>query len=218
MKLFSKSNITRSKVSHPELIHSAAEVEDSNLDGCIHVGEKSWLNGVTLFGNITVGRNTSVNGPNTDIHSFCNSVSIGSFCSIARNVTIQEHNHISNRCSTYFMMKRVFNESSMLDITSKGEISIGNDVWIGTQSIILSGAKIGDGAIVAANSVVTGEIPPYAIVGGSPAKVISYRFNEVIIQKLLQIKWWTWDYKKIMKNRPLFEGELSMEKLTQIIE
>jgi len=79
----------------------------------------------------------------------------------------------------------------------KGDIVIGNDVWIGYGVTILSGVTIGDGAIVAANSCVVKDVPPYSIVGGVPAKVIKYRFDDETIGKLLKIRWWDWDEQKI---------------------
>ena len=102
------------------------------------------------------------------------------------------------------------------DITSKGSIVIGNDVWIGAQSILVSGIKIGDGAVIAANSVVTKDVPPYAIVGGSPAKVINYRFSEEIISELANLKWWDWDLAKIKKNRSFFENEVSLSTICDL--
>jgi len=78
------------------------------------------------------------------------------------------------------------------DITSKGDISLGSDVWIGTQSVVLSGATISDGAVIGANSVVNSFVPPYAIAVGSPAKVVKYRFSDQLIRRLLTLKWWDW--------------------------
>lgn len=170
--------------------------------------------GVYISGKVVIKKYTSINGPNTDIYSKINRVEIGSFCSIARNVSIQEFNHRMDRITTYFINKNIFKEKSFADeISSKGDIAIGNDVWIGAHSVILSGAHISDGVVVAANSVVSGYIPPFAIVGGSPAKVIKYRFSEDIIKQLLEIKWWNWDLEKLNTNRDLFNGELTKEKL-----
>lgn len=85
----------------------------------------------------------------------------------------------------------------------KGDIVIGNDVWIGAKSTIMSGIKISDGVVVGAGSTVTKDVPPYAIVAGNPAKIIKYRFSEDIIEQLLQIKWWEWDENKIKENAML---------------
>lgn len=82
---------------------------------------------------------------------------------------------------------------------SKGNVVIGNDVWIGTDAIIMSGVTIGDGAVIGARSLVTRNVSPYAIVAGNPAKEIRKRFNDTIIQELLQIRWWEWSDERITR-------------------
>lgn len=83
---------------------------------------------------------------------------------------------------------------------NKGDTEIGNDVWIGFNSTIMPGIKIGDGAIIASNSTVTKDVKPYSIVGGNPAKEIKKRFSKEQIEKLLKISWWNWEIEKITKN------------------
>jgi acetyltransferase-like isoleucine patch superfamily enzyme len=80
---------------------------------------------------------------------------------------------------------------------NKGDIVIGNDVWIGYEAVIMPGVHIGDGAIIGTRAVVTKDVPPYAIVGGVPTQIIKNRFNDPTIQMLLKIKWWNWDIQKI---------------------
>ena len=87
--------------------------------------------------------------------------------------------------------------------TCKGDINVGNDVWIGAKSTIMSGITIHDGAIIAANSVITKDVPPYAIVAGNPGKVVKYRFTHDQIHNLQQIAWWDWDKEKIKHNAKL---------------
>jgi virginiamycin A acetyltransferase len=82
----------------------------------------------------------------------------------------------------------------------KGDIIVENDVWIGAKATIMSGVKIGNGSVVGSGSVVTKDVPPYAIVVGNPAVVVKYRFTEEQIQKLLDISWWSWDEEKIRDN------------------
>lgn len=88
----------------------------------------------------------------------------------------------------------------------RGTTIVGNDVWIGHSAYILPGITIGDGAVIGTKSVVTKDVPPYAIVGGNPAKIIRYRFNEEIIEKFLKIKWWDWSDEKIYENRQYFDN------------
>jgi virginiamycin A acetyltransferase len=132
------------------------------------------------------------------------SLTIGDYCSISKGVTfILGGNHISNTFTT-FPFKYFFNNGQHEALT-KGPIIIKDDVWIGTNAIVLSGVTIGRGAIVAAGSVVTHSIPPYAVVGGVPAKLIKMRFDDDLVNNLLQI-----DYKKINPYRNL---DLLIDKL-----
>ncbi|MDB0439597.1 CatB-related O-acetyltransferase [Clostridioides difficile] len=132
---------------------------------------------------------------------------IGKFCSIAckAKFLMTSGNHTMKSHSTYTFP--IFYEEWDLNINhitdawdNKGDIVIGNDVWIGYDAIIMSGVKIGDGAIIGTRAVVTNDVPPYSIVGGIPAKIIKKRFNDDIISKLLKIKWWDWSYEKIQSN------------------
>lgn len=82
----------------------------------------------------------------------------------------------------------------------KGDINIGNDVWIGYNATIMGGVTVGDGAIIATNSTVVRDVEPYSIVGGNPAAEIKKRFSEDIIAKLLKLKWWNWEIEKITEN------------------
>lgn len=135
-----------------------------------------------------------------------NSLSIGSYCSIAGKVQIfLSGNHRIDWVSTFPLNRRFPNWKDAKKIksetVSKGDVKIGNDVWLGYDSLILSGVSIGDGA-VAARSVITRNVPPYAIVGGNPAKVIKYRFDEETINELLAIKWWEWAPNKVEEAMP----------------
>ena len=212
------ANIISSIVNCKELVDNSAVVQYSELFGNVTIGARSLINKTVLSGNIKVGSNTTINGPGTEFYSVHNPITIGNFCSIARGTAIQENNHNTELLTTYFIKFRVFGEPYGTDAVSKGEINIGNDVWIGTGCTILTGVTIGDGAVLAANSVVTTDIPAYAIAGGTPAKVIKYRFSEDIIARLLDIKWWNWDIEKIKRNKPLFYEQPTLESLDNIID
>ncbi|MBL4898719.1 MAG: CatB-related O-acetyltransferase [Colwellia sp.] len=187
-----------------------AIIRGSILSGKVNIGDYAKIHQAEIGGDVTIGEHTTLWGPQLVVNSMVNPIVIGKYCSIARNVAIQEFNHNFQRPSTHFMNQNVFGGSYSEDIVSSGGIAIGNDVWIGTHSVILSGVKIGNGAVVAANSVVSKDVPPYAIVGGSPAKVIKYRFSEEIIKHLEEIKWWDWPEEKLIKNKIFFSQELTM--------
>lgn len=116
---------------------------------------------------------------------------IGHFCSIAPGVTfILSADHPTDKVSTFPFKVKIMGEA--LEGTSKGDIIVGDDVWIGYGATIMSGVKIGQGAVIAAGAVVTKDVPPYAIVGGVPAKIIKYRFFEEQISELIKI-----DYSRL---------------------
>jgi acetyltransferase-like isoleucine patch superfamily enzyme len=126
-------------------------------------------------------------------------VSIGKYCSFAPDVRIVasgEHNF--NAVSTFPFSLYVLGKSKEIDTYTKGPVVVGNDVWAGYGATILSGVNIGDGAVIAAGSVVVRDVPPYAIVSGVPAKVLRYRFSSGIIEELLRIEWWDWDQEKLL--------------------
>jgi virginiamycin A acetyltransferase len=88
----------------------------------------------------------------------------------------------------------------VMNLPSRGDTIVGNDVWIGYEAVIMPGVKIGNGAVIAAKSVVTKDVPPYTVVGGNPARLIKQRFSDAEVAQLLEIKWWDWDIEKITRN------------------
>lgn len=144
------------------------------------------------------------------------SLIIGKFVQIAHGVRFitSSANHKMSGFSTYpfntFMMTpRTTSEditAMFEDAQNRGDTVVGNDVWIGMNAMIMPGVKIGDGAIIGANSVVTKDIEPYTIVAGNPAKQVKERFDEHTIKTLLDIKWWDWDIQKIEDNIQAITG------------
>jgi lipopolysaccharide transport system ATP-binding protein len=131
-------------------------------------------------------------------------IHVGKYCSIGRDCNFFLHaNHRSDWITTSSqLLGSVTDEIAQMHMemghpTCKGDIIIENDVWIGAKSNIMSGVKISNGAIIAANSVVTKDVEPYSVVGGNPAKHIKYRFTEKQIKDLLSIAWWDWNENKI---------------------
>ncbi|CAM3686392.1 CatB-related O-acetyltransferase [Vibrio aerogenes] len=131
---------------------------------------------------------------------------IGKFCAIARNITfiMNGANHSMTGFSTYpfYIFGQGWEKAAPTAESQsyKGDTVIGNDVWLGYDVTIMPGIRIGHGAIIAAKSVVTHDIPPYSIAGGHPASVIRYRFDQATIETLLEIAWWDWPAEKITAN------------------
>lgn len=135
---------------------------------------------------------------------------VGKYCSIGRNTTFFLHaDHRVDWVTTSSQLwgpvtPPIANMHMVMGHpTSKGNIIIENDVWIGSKSTILSGVKIHNGAVVGAGSVVTKNVPPYSIVAGNPARVVKYRFSSDIVEKLLHIAWWNWAETKIQEEAKL---------------
>ena len=138
---------------------------------------------------------------------------IGKFCSIAcgAKFLFNSANHSLSSLSTYPFP--IFYEEWGLDRKNvaeawdnKGDIFIGNDVWIGYEAVILAGVTVGDGAVIGARAVVTKDVPPYTIVGWIPAKPIRKRFSEETISELLALKWWDWPKERIARNIPAIQS------------
>ena len=131
---------------------------------------------------------------------------IGKFCAIGKGIefVMNGANHRMNSVTTY-----PFNimgggwerfAPSLEELPLKGDTVVGNDVWIGQNVTVMPGIHIGDGAVIAADSVVTGDIPAYHIAGGNPCRVIRKRFDDALIEHLLKLRWWDWDAEKISDN------------------
>lgn len=181
--------------------------------------ETIYLKHVITNPNITVGDftmyNDFVNDPtlfeknNVLYHYPINhdKLQIGKFCSVAcgAKFLFNSANHTLSSLSTY-PFPLFFEEWGLekKDVTNawdnKGDIVIGNDVWIGYEAVILAGVTIGDGVIIGTRAVVTKDVPPYTIVGGVPAKSIKKRFSEETISTLLEIQWWNWSKERIARN------------------
>lgn len=172
-------------------------------EGCC-INESSIISKDThILKNCTIN-NSSINSYSyIGYNSLVQNATIGKFCSIANDVFIGLGKHPTDQISTSTLFYRKRNTLKIqlvdkdLDFKEYENIRIGNDVWIGARAIIMDGITIGNGAIIAANSVVTKDVPPYGIVGGVPAKVIKFRFSEEKIAELQQLMWWNWPIEQI---------------------
>jgi len=194
-------SISRNQTKFPKSkIYRNSKLENSTLDPFSIV----FIN-VTLF-NTKLGSHSYVQKNSTIINC-----EIGKFCSIASNVTIGPGIHLTSGVSThpafYLQNTPLIKKYSSKDLfISSVRSNIGNDVWIGEKSIILDGLTIGDGAIIAAGSIVNSNVEPYSIVGGIPAKHIKFRFDEQTRIKLLELKWWNKSEEWLERNYKSFQN------------
>lgn len=146
--------------------------------------------GVGTYGQTNIARRGNMN-----------EINIGKYCSIAVNVIVDGgFNHNTKFVSTYpfYNMHGIGNQN----VVCKGDINIGNDVWICENVLIMSGVTIGNGAVIGANSIVTKDVHPYSIVVGSPARIQKYRFTIEQIEQMEKIKWWDWSESLIKEVMP----------------
>lgn len=196
-----------------------------------------YLRAVVRNPNIEVGEYTIYNDFAADPCDFernnvlyhypvnCDRLVIGRFCSIAcgAKFLFNSANHTLRSLSTY-PFPIFHGEQWGIDISevasawdNRGDVVIGNDVWIGYEAVIMAGVHIGDGAVIAARAVVTHDVPPYTIAGGVPAKAIRPRFDKRTIEQLLRLKWWDWPAEKIREALPFIRGG-EVEKLVLFAE
>lgn len=164
--------------------------------------------------NSKIGKYSRVN-PNCKLLN----TTVGNFTAIGRDTTIGLGRHPMNYVSTQniFYKRNNLNNDWVKSIDFPAlSIHIGSDVWIGAEAMILDGVTVGDGAVIGARSVVTKDVPPYAVVVGCPAKIIKYRFTPEIIDRLLEVKWWNLTDKEISNNIEFFrDPKISLETMSK---
>ena len=200
----------RSRRLHPNITFGrrSSAVSSCRFESPASIGAESILNNVHFGGHSYCGNHCQIS--NTEV---------GRYTSIGPQVLIGLGLHPTTRVSTYpgFYSARGFADSQYVDsaFVEYKSSTIGNDVWIGARVIILDGINIGDGAIVAAGAVVTKDVPPYAIVGGIPAKLIGKRFNDEIIWKMQDEAWWNWSDQLVASRAQYFADPVAFLEICE---
>jgi virginiamycin A acetyltransferase len=211
-KLYYQTSIINSTILNDTTIGDFSKIEDSYLNNYIMIDRNNYISNSKIDDYTYTGKNTYI------IHS-----KIGKFNSISWNVSIGGANHDYNRMTQHSFL---YNDWSKLKPEGheftynrfKESLVVGNDVWIAAGVVITRGLTIGNGAVIGANTVVTKDVPPYAIVAGNPAKILKYRFDYAIIELMLKLKWWDWDIEKIKKNYHLLSNEPKISELRKLLE
>lgn len=192
-------------------IHSTAQLKSVKLGRYADIGER------VILREVMVGDFTYFERNGEGIYA-----EIGKFCSIAANVRINALEHPMERLTTHKVSYRPNEYFRYLGVDGEfrarrqaQRVAIGNDVWIGHGAVITPGVQIGHGAVIGANAVVTKDVPPYHVVGGVPARFIRKRFDNVVIDRLLELEWWNWSVEKLYEAVPdiqTLEIETFLEK------
>jgi len=180
----------------------------------VTLGERTVLKGDSFrFGDyFLAGNDVAITGQNARFET-------GKFCSIAGGTTVLlgQGNHRIQSLSPYplrhlsALASAEWTRHFDFQTESKSTCRLGHDVWVGTGSILLPNITLETGAVVSAGSVVTRDVPPYAIVGGNPAQIISFRFKPGLVRELLELQWWDWPEEKILRNGVLFTKNLTTQ-------
>lgn len=180
-------------------ICSKCELSDVEFGPYVYVAHHAQI------GNSTIGARSSIGR-----YSKLRRVNMGKYCSVSWDVTIGAAAHALDHVSTHMFWH--LEQFGISDTTSVSELEdpviVGNDVWLGCCSVIKSGVSIGNGAVVGANAFVDKDVPPYAIVAGSPARVLRYRFSEDVCDVLQRLAWWDWDDEYLRDHLELFQQSL----------
>ena len=205
-------------------LYDGAKVKDSSLGEQVVVGEDCFVEQSELHDYVQLNRRNFISHAilgsctYTGVNTVIKHAEIGKYCSISWNVSITGNTHnyktLSPHPLSHFPSFGFVEEVTPLENKT---IKIGNDVWIGMNACVLPGVEIGDGAIIGAGSVVTKDVPAYAIVVGNPAKVIKYRFCDEVIDCLIQCQWWNWPKEVIAENIAFFQEELTIEQCKKMI-
>jgi acetyltransferase-like isoleucine patch superfamily enzyme len=184
---------------------SNTEIINSNISKNVRLAYHASVRNSSIGNYSSIGRYTKIQ----------NTI-IGKFCSISWDVTIGARNHSYRKLSTHAFpyAKRI--KLSRVDQINYENTTIGNDVWIGCNSVILPGLTISDGSVIGAGSVVTKSTPPYSISVGNPAKIIKYRFEDKLISDILDLQWWNLSNDFLVRNLDTFKSDITIESINSL--
>lgn len=161
------------------------------------------------YGSFVIGRNSIING---SIQSKCGKVFIGQFVAGGYNIEFIAGNHLTQLPNLQITLQKRIDGGTRKSYLDKGYIDIGNNVWIGDNTVFLKNVTVGDGAIIGSGAVVTHDVPPFAIVAGVPAKIIKYRYTKSVINQMMDIQWWNWPMEKILSEKKFFATEIPSDE------
>lgn len=212
-----------SEISGKAKIFHGVRVVDSLIGDYCSLGDDSDVGKSTLSAYVQLNkrnliRSSSIGtGSHTGSNTTVTFAEIGRYCSISWNVSIggKNHDYLCPSTLTSDWWKKTF-DVEVEEWRSDSRCIVGNDVWIGTGALVLSGVTVGDGAVIGGGSVVTHDVPPYAIAAGVPAKIIGWRYPEETRDRLLELAWWNWDREAIRKASSLLTAHVTEETLSEL--
>ena len=207
-------------------LYDGAKLINCSVGMDVIVDEDSFVKDCSLGNNVQINRRNFIIDSNIGDYTYTGSnttlkhVKVGKYCSISWNVSCGGafHDYECLSTSPFHQLKQFGFVAENEKVPFK-KIEIGNDVWIGMNSCILSGGiKVGNGAVIGSGSIVTKDVPDYAIVVGNPARILKYRFDDEIIEYLKQIKWWNFPKEIIKENISVFKNKITLDDCKKLLE
>ena len=206
-------------------MYDGAKTVNCEIADDVTIGQDSFICNSILGRHVQINRRNIIDGVSigrysyTGANTILKSAVIGDFCSLSWNISATGNRHDYLKLSAHpFSQLASFGFVEENEEHEKRIIHIGNDVWIGANACIMPGVNVGDGAVIGAGAIVTKDVPSFAVVAGSPARVIKYRFSDEWIASLLQSKWWDWSEQLLKKHIGLFRNQVNERTIKMLLE